>query len=296
MISGDERPKQFCPLFGGSTLLEQTLRRSELNIPPQQLIVSLTSPHAKWYSQQVGLNASQCVIQPANKGTAPPILHSLLSLKRLDAQALVAILPCDHHYADEQLFSLALESAFEIAAKRDDSVVLLGAKPDYPEVEYGWIELDSPLEHKEVDLFRVRAFREKPPVEIARTLLERGSVWNTFVMVGHVQAFLDMARAAVPELLTSLRRARLWAHEETHIAASVYDGLPSVCFSHRVLSVETRRLAVLRLNNVGWSDLGDPGRAAMAVHNSGCKPTWIGKWKFPMGVVAPPEEAAVATA
>lgn len=296
MISGDERPKQFCPLLGERTLLEQTLRRSELNIPPEQLIVSLTSPHAKWYSQQVGLNPSQCVIQPANKGTAPPILHALLSLSRLDADALVAILPCDHHYADEQLFSLVLESAFDIAAKRDDSVVLLGAKPDYPEVEYGWIELDSPLQHEEADLFRVRAFREKPPVEVARTLLERGSVWNTFVMVGHVHAFLDMVRAAVPELLTSLQRARLWVREETHIAASVYEEVPSVCFSHCVLSLETRRLAVLRLNNVGWSDLGDPGRAALAVRNSGCKPAWIDKWKFPMGVVVPCEEAAVATA
>lgn len=296
LISGDERPKQFCSLFGDSTLLEQTLRRSELNIPPEHLIVSLTSPHAKWYSQQVGLKASQCVIQPANKGTAPPILHSLLSLSRLDAQALVAILPCDHHYADEQLFSLALESALGIAARRDDSVVLLGAKPDYPEVEYGWIELDSPLEHGEVDLFRVRAFREKPRIEVARTLLERGSVWNTFVMVGHVQAFLDMVRAALPELLTLLERARLWAGEETHIDWSVYEQVSSTCFSHRVLSVETRRLAVLRLNNVGWSDLGDPGRAAMAVRNSGCKPAWIGEWKFPsVGVVAPPE-AAAATA
>jgi mannose-1-phosphate guanylyltransferase len=292
LICGDERPKQFCALFGDSTLLEQTLRRSELNIPREQLIVSLTAQHAKWYLR---LHVSQRVIQPANKGTAPPIIHSLLSLSRLDADALVAILPCDHHYADEQLFSLALESAFEIAATRDNSVVLLGAKADYPEVEYGWIELDSPLEHEEVDLFRVRAFREKPPVEVARTLLERGSVWNTFVMVGHVQAFLDMVRSALPELLTLLRRARLWAGGETQIAASVYESVPSVCFSRRVLSVETRRLAVLRLNNVGWSDLGDPGRAAMAVRNSGCAPAWIGKWKFPsVGVSAPLEAAATA--
>lgn len=235
------------------------------------------------------------MIQPANRGTAPPILHSLLSLSRLDADALVAIVPCDHHYADERLFSLALESAFEIAAKRNDSVVLLGAKPDYPEVEYGWIELDSPLKHKEADLFRVRAFREKPTFDVARTLLERGSVWNTFVMVGHVQAFLDMVRAAIPELLTLLGNTYLWAGEETHIARSVYEEIPSVCFSHGVLSVETRRLAVLRLNNVGWSDLGDPGRAAMAVRNSGCAPAWIGKWKFPsVGVAAPLEAAATA--
>jgi mannose-1-phosphate guanylyltransferase len=45
------------------------------------------------------------VVQPANKDTAPPILHSLLSIAQLDAQALVAILPCDHHYSDEESFA-----------------------------------------------------------------------------------------------------------------------------------------------------------------------------------------------
>src|SRR5437879_2280117 len=114
----------------------------------EQLMVSLTSDHCKWYSREAGLRPSQRVVQPANKGTAPAILHSLLSLARLDAQALVAILPCDHHYSNEQSFASALECAFETAAERSDSVVLLAAQPDYPEVEYGWIELGSPLGHE----------------------------------------------------------------------------------------------------------------------------------------------------
>lgn len=138
LICGDERPKQFCPLFGGRTLLEQTLQRSERTIPREQLIVSLTGQHSEWYSRETSLRPSQRVVQPANKGTAPPILHSLLSLAQLDAEALVAILPCDHHYSDEHAFASALDCAFETAAERTDNVVLLGAKPSYPETEYGW--------------------------------------------------------------------------------------------------------------------------------------------------------------
>ena len=99
-------------------------------------------------------------------------------------------------------------------------------------------------------------------------------------MVGHVRAFLQMVQATLPDLLGMLGSARMWAGEETHIENSLYKRIPSVNFSQRVLSAETNKLAVLRLNDVGWSDLGDPGRAMMAVRESGCESRWIREWKF----------------
>jgi mannose-1-phosphate guanylyltransferase len=73
--------------------------------------------------------------------------------------------------------------------------VLLGAQPKAPEVEYGWIEVGHAL-GGHPGLFRVAGFKEKPPLAIAEHLLRSGSLWNTFVMVGHVNAFL--AFASVP--------------------------------------------------------------------------------------------------
>ena len=296
LICGDDRPKQFCPLFGGRTLLEQTLQRSERTIPREQILVSLTGHHSEWYSREPGLRPSQLVVQPENKGTAPPILHSMLSLAQMDAQAIVAILPCDHHYSDEQSFASVLESAFETAAERTDSIVLLGAKPDYPEVEYGWIVLGSPLGHEGSELFRVRRFREKPSIDVARRLLEQGSVWNTFVMVGHVQAFLQMARATLPTLLHMLGSAPMWAGKETHIEHSLYERVPSVSFSHRVLAAEPERQVVLKLNDVGWSDLGNPGRAFMAARESGCEPGWVHDWVRSKGIAVEASKEAAALA
>jgi len=127
-------------------------------------------------------------------------------------------------------------------------------------------------------------------------LLEQGSVWNTFVMVGHVQAFLQIVQTTLPELLSLLGPARLWAGEETHIEHSIYKRVPSMSFSHHVLSVETTRLAVLRLNNVGWSDLGDPGRAVMAVRDSGCEPGWIQDWRRSKRVAVSASESKAAVA
>jgi mannose-1-phosphate guanylyltransferase len=283
LICGDERPKQFCPLFNGQALLEQTLQRSELSIPREQILVSLTRHHRKWYLTQSGLQPFQRVVQPINRGTAPPILHSLMSILRLDAHALIAIVPCDHHYSNEGSFTSALECAFETAAKRPDSVVLLGAPPDYPEVEYGWIELGAPLGHEGGDLFRVRGFHEKPAIDVARRLLAQGSVWNTFVMVGHVQCFLQIVQRTLPDLVEILDSACMWAGEETRIAYSLYKRIPSVSFSHQVLAAETSNLVVLRLDDIGWSDLGDPGRAVKVVRNRGYEEPWINEWSLTKG-------------
>ena len=45
LISGDDRPKQFCSLFGGATLLGHARQRAERSIPGHQVLYSLTHEH-----------------------------------------------------------------------------------------------------------------------------------------------------------------------------------------------------------------------------------------------------------
>jgi mannose-1-phosphate guanylyltransferase len=162
LISGDERPKQFCRLFGDESLLDLALRRAERSISPEQILVPLTGSHRAFYIEEPGIRPSQRIVQPVNRGTAPPILYSLLSIEQSNDDAIVAILPSDHHFSDEQAFTAALESAFEIAAQHSRAVVLLGASPQGPEVEYGWIELGPSVHGSGAVWSRVRGFFEKP--------------------------------------------------------------------------------------------------------------------------------------
>jgi mannose-1-phosphate guanylyltransferase len=192
----------------------------------------------------------------------------------MDNDALVAILPGDHYYADEARFTAALESAFEIAAAHSESVVLIGAHPDRPEIEYGWIAPGESVENQGGELFRVAGFLEKPSLDVARQLIAGFWAWNTFVMVGHVRAFRDMIAQAIPDLLQAVQRAELWAGAETYIAESVYSQVPASDFSRRVLSVKEARLLVLRVHDLGWSDLGHPGRVMAVLEESGYRPRW----------------------
>jgi len=279
LIVGDDRPKQFCPLFGECTLLAEARQRAERSIGSERILFALTGAHQDYFLEDLGDCPSQRVVQPRNKGTAPAILYSLLDIARRDRDAIVAILPCDHYYSDEGAFTLALESAFEIAGTLPRSVVLLGAQPNAPEVEYGWIEIGATVHG---NLFHVRCFHEKPPIHVAEHLLQSGSLWNTFVMVGHADAFLEMARTAVPGLLTVFRSAIRDTHRngETRISDSLYDWVSPTDFSRHILSPAARRLVTLRLENIEWHDLGDPDRVLSTLLARDTElPIWARSWQ-----------------
>jgi mannose-1-phosphate guanylyltransferase len=220
-------------------------------------------------------------VQPCNRGTAPAILTALLQVFDVDPDSLVAILPCDHHYSPEEAFTTTLESAFAIAELRPESVVLLGAQPHAAEIEYGWIEMGDPVT-QHAGVFHVRRFQEKPPLQVAAHLFRTGSLWNTFVMVGHVRAFLELALEFVPELMQVLwpARVRPAAGSEARIGDWLYDQISPTDFSRQVLSLGIGRLVSMTLGNVEWNDLGDPARVISTLVSRESKiPSWAHLWQ-----------------
>ena len=187
LISGDDRPKQFCALYGGMTLLEQTRRRVQWNVRDEQILFSLNRSHEHFYRRVLADCPSRRVVQPQNRGTAAAILSSLLVIARKDRDAAVAIFPSDHYFSDESVMVEAVERAFAVSRREPDSVILIGARPHGPEVEYGWIETGASVQGRQ-DCFRVLGFHEKPAACLAGLLCERGSLWNTFVIAGKILA------------------------------------------------------------------------------------------------------------
>ena len=264
-ITGDDRPKQFCSLTGGETLLDQTRDRVSSTIPEDKTLIVLTRTHERYYSTQLGgISSSRLVVQPYNHGTAPPIAYSLMRLYELDPEAVVAFFPSDHHFEDDEAFRANIESAFAHSETDYERVVLLGITPHAPEESYGWIEPGAPLGHvTDSRVFEVRRFWEKPTHKIASRLMRRGCLWNSFVMVGRVTAFLELIRQTLPSLLASLEtmpglRGPECEHES--LLDNLYSSIPASDFSHEVLSAKPSALAVLRAEALGWNDLGEPKR------------------------------------
>ena len=278
-VSGDERPKQFTPLLGGRTLLAQTRLRTAGSIDRDRTLFVLTRKHEPFYAAELSkVPRIRMVVQPSNRGTLPAILWSLLRIHRLDPDALVAFFPSDHYYAKEEQFLAAVASAFNHAENDAECVALLGAVAKHPETEYGWIEPDGIVAGQSGGQWmRVKRFWEKPSHQIAQSLLDRGCLWNTFVMVGSVGAFLERIRRSTPtaysafEPILSLPDFAM----EDELMQRVYDQLPSADFSKQVLSASTENLAVASLGDIGWSDLGDPHRLIMTLFESGIENPWV---------------------
>lgn len=267
-VSGDDRPKQFCPVMGGRTLLEETWDRMGRLIAPEHTAVVVTAHHAPFYSPLLRrLRPAEVVVQPDNRGTAVGILYPMLRLAARAPAASVAVLPSDHHVSDNTRFMSRVEAAFAAVAARPERLVLLGIVPDSPESEYGWIEPGDLLSPgREGELYRVTRFWEKPPAEVAETLRVRGCLWNSFVMVGKVGAFLAAIACTLPALYGAFDHVApaFGTAMEAAAVRSIYATLPAADFSRQVLTPGVSRLAVMPVPGVTWSDLGSPDRVRRA--------------------------------
>jgi mannose-1-phosphate guanylyltransferase len=277
-LTGDDRPKQFCAVVGNETLLHQTRRRVSRLLPRWRTLLMLTRAHETFYADQVaGMASSSLLIQPANRGTAPAILYSLMRLREMDPKGVVAFFPSDHYFSDDEAFVRQIDSAYTIASLRPEVVVLLGVTPETPEVEYGWIEPGRPLENSlSRYAYHVSRFWEKPHQTLASSLMERGCLWNSFVMTGHVNAFMNLIRHTLPELIKSfdsIRRA-LFTTAEPSAVRDLYSTIRAASFSEDVLSVQPDHLAVLRGTGLGWSDLGEPSRVLSILDRKNVRKEW----------------------
>lgn len=87
-IAGDERPKQFCSVLGGATLLEETQRRAALELAKERTLCVVNRVHEPYYATIfTDTPGSNLVAQPRNAGTAPAILY-LLRIAAVDPRAL----------------------------------------------------------------------------------------------------------------------------------------------------------------------------------------------------------------
>ncbi len=272
-IAGDDRPKQFCPIVGGRTLLEQTRQRVTQSIDSNRTMFVVTKSHEPFYESLANTLPNHLLLeQPENRGTAVAILFALFRLAAHSPRATVAFFPSDHHFSDDEAFMSHVDLAFEAARTRPETVVLLGITPSGAEVEYGWIEPDeSILSSMPRSITRVKRFWEKPTADVARNLMERGCLWNSFVMVGRVDALLKLTQKAMPEAYDLFAGISPVFGTTSEPAAldEVYSRIPELNFSHEVLAKRPDDLMVLRVGGVEWSDIGEPSRVISTLARAG---------------------------
>jgi mannose-1-phosphate guanylyltransferase len=188
-----------------------------------------------------------------------------------DEDALVSFFPSDHYYSNSCAFRESIESGLRLMEKYPDCILILGAEARNPEVGYGWIQPGRTLVDSLVNpLLRVSRFLEKPALKRAEVLKRRGCLWNTFITIGLVGAFMDLLQATVPRLTRLLADGFMKVQID-----QLYGRLAPVGFSRAVLTRMPGRLVVLRDAASGWTDFGSPRRAMDVFLSQGIRPPWL---------------------
>jgi mannose-1-phosphate guanylyltransferase len=255
---GDPIPKQFWSLDGRGGMLGWALARAARIAAAERIGAITRSEHARWTTLHMGeVPANNIVVEPSDRGTAPGILLALIKIGQIDPEAVIVLLPCDHHVEAERLLADAITSAAGVAAARPDQVVLFGAPPDGVGPECSWI-IPKRSGGRTGWVRDVACLVEQRDVRSTDRLVETGALVNTGIAVGAAATFLALFTATVPDLVCDCAQWIVESENERDSMRGLYESLLPRDFDREVLDKAAGSLAVAMVPPCGWTDLGTP--------------------------------------
>lgn len=249
------RPKQLLPLAPGDerTLLRATVDRIAPLVPAERVVIVTSEALADMTAAALpDVPRAQILAEPTGRNTAPCVGWAAAFVRRLDPDAVMLVLPADHHIADEDAFVGVLRRGLEAAA--GGAIVTVGIQPTRPETGYGYLEVGELVAE---GIHRARRFVEKPNLQRAEQFVAAGTyLWNSGMFLFRADVILDAIRAHLPGLaglLDEIDRAAA-SGDEASTVARTYPEMPKVSIDHGVME-KVDEVQVVP-GSFGWSDLG----------------------------------------
>ena len=149
------------------------------------------------------INSDNIFTEPSNKETATCIGLSAVKLLKKDNNAVMVVLPSDHHIKGEKEYTDTLLEAIELANRRR-GIVTIGITPTRPETGYGYIEMGDRLQSS-AGAYKISRFTEKPNIEVAKDfLLKETYLWNSGIFVFRADVILREMEKYLPKIYKSL--------------------------------------------------------------------------------------------
>ena len=236
---GTHRPKQYCAFTGTKTMLTRTLERAGQLVALERIVTVIGPGHRRYLNGEVKLSGL-VLEQPMNLDTAPGIFLPLTHIMRSDPEATLLIFPSDHFITPTMTFLGYVEQAAEMTSVWSDLIILLGAVPDRPEPEFGWIELAHPAGN--LGVAQVSSFIEKPEPSKAHDLYSDGALWNTMVMAVKAKTLWALGYEHLPEMMPRFEdlKSAIGTLEESSVLSFIYGKMKSCNFSNRPLGEPLR--------------------------------------------------------
>lgn len=241
-LSRKSRPKQYIPLFDGSTLFQMCVKRNIKVADKIQVIGGIDNYElSRTDFMSVGIFDYSEIIEAAPRNTAASIAFAAFTAKPDD---VLFVTPSDHIITGAEAYKSAIEKAVILA--KEGNIVTFGAIPIRPETGYGYIEHDTS--------FNVLSFKEKPTKENAALYVSsKCYLWNSGMFCFTAATFLE-----------ELQKYATDVYNTAKIAVNKIDGgflpvketmeIPSISVDFAVME-HSKKIRVVPFD-FDWSDLG----------------------------------------
>ena len=273
-LSRRQLPKQFLKFAGDRTLIQDAAKRCPPVVTSDRTWVVTNAAHAVETSRQLpDVPASQILVEPCGRNTAPCIGLAAIQLLAVDPDATMLVMPADHVIQPAGMFQQAVREAEALVTREPCSLILFGIEPTQPATGFGYIQRGEPVQMPAADgtvssgsrasaasgwpTFRVRSFQEKPnQLTAARYVASGEYYWNCGIFVWRAQAILDALATFAPEITAPLKRLRagIGTPEWPELLEAVFPEMPSISIDYAVLE-KTSHVCVLEAP-FDWDDVG----------------------------------------
>ncbi len=257
-LSRNSKPKQLLDLFGDGTLLEQTIRRLDGLVLPQNILILTNAAQIEAVREVASMLPRENIFaEPAKRDTAPAVALGIGLIAARDPEAVMMVLPSDQMIRDTEAYQSVMRDALATAAQ-SDGLVTIGIRPTWACPSYGYIERGKRAslpglvcQHPAAEVSR---FREKPNAELAEQFLAQGRfTWNAGIFVWSLPVVIRQLASHAPELahfVSELRRS-------PDIAATVEAQFPTLTSTSIDYALMENADRVLNIEaTFDWDDVG----------------------------------------
>ncbi len=253
--SRENHPKQFLTLFGDFSLLQNTLRRA-MRISGAKassvVTVTLCGMEQMLRDQLSEMNkdaATHVLCEPSARNTAAAVaLAADYVAKTFGENAVMWILPADHHIGREAELSVSFQHALQAA--KTGKLATFGIKPTRPDTGYGYIHAGAADEN---GVMTIDSFVEKPDLATAETYLADGNyLWNSGMFVFTAKTVLAKFDTYAQSILAGVRKSVMKMAQRQD--SDLYNAIESAPFDTAIM--EKAKDAVVVPTNPDWSDIG----------------------------------------
>ena len=236
-------------------MLQETRRRLEgLDCGPA--IVVCNAEHRFMVADQLRGEIAESpaiILEPAGRNTAPAIALAALQVQLQHSDALLLVLPADHHVTDPPAFRAAIERAR--APAQAGKLMTFGVVPSRPETGYGYVRCGAALAD---GTFSLAEFVEKPDQATAARYVADGSYyWNSGLFLFRADRYLEALGQHQPAMLSACEQAMAKAERDLDFIrpdAEAFLASPADSIDYAIME-QTTAGGVSTLD-CGWSDVG----------------------------------------